>query len=53
MVGWENGHKDEQSASGAENQIPIFISRSEIEAGLFEKLDEFRIGAVFIKEMKG
>jgi hypothetical protein len=26
MVGWENGDKDEQSASTAENQIPIFPS---------------------------
>jgi DUF1365 family protein len=25
MVGWENGDKDEQSASSAENQIPIFF----------------------------
>jgi hypothetical protein len=24
MVGWENGDKNEQSASSAENQIPIF-----------------------------
>jgi hypothetical protein len=26
MVGWENGDKDEQSASSAENQIPIFYN---------------------------
>jgi hypothetical protein len=26
MFGWENGDKDEQSASSAENQIPIFYN---------------------------